>query len=103
MTQLDKDTIRKLNELTKIGCSNKEFEEQLLVDLQNILDFVEQLNEVETEHVEPTYHVDASLYCPLRSDVVVEEFSSKDFLKNCPDSVSQMVRIPPVFNEELVS
>ena len=50
--KIDKNTINKIARLSRIKLDDKESEDYIN-DLNSILDWVEQLNEVNTENVEP--------------------------------------------------
>ena len=50
--KIDKNTINKIARLSRIKLDDKESEDYIK-DLNSILDWVEQLNEVNTENVEP--------------------------------------------------
>ena len=65
--KIDKNTINKIARLSRIKLDNKESEDYIK-DLNSILDWVEQLNEVNTENVEPLSNISASIL-PKREDV----------------------------------
>ena len=48
---ITKDTVKKISKLSRIA-SNEKFEENMIKDLNSILKFVEQLNEVNIDNVE---------------------------------------------------
>ena len=50
--KIDKNTINKIARLSRIKLDDKESEDYIK-DLNSILDWVEQLNEVNTENVKP--------------------------------------------------
>lgn len=95
MTTLDKKTIQNLTKLSRISCSEKE-QADLLTDLQKILSYIEQLNEVDTEGVPPCNHVIANIANVMREDKVGELMPRKLFLENAPSEIGGMVRVPPV-------
>jgi aspartyl-tRNA(Asn)/glutamyl-tRNA(Gln) amidotransferase subunit C len=95
MVQIDKKTIKKLSKLSRIQCTEVE-EEKLLLDLQKILTYIDQLNEIDTESVAPCNHVLAEMSNVMRDDVVEPSLSREVFLANAPDKVGGMVRVPPV-------
>lgn len=97
MSQLDKDTIKKLTSLSRIACSDDE-QEELLKDLRKILTYVEQLQEVDTSHVSPCNHVLSDIVNMEREDVVSETLSRKEFLDNT-QQVGGLVKIPPVMTK----
>tara|TARA_R100000365_G_C2693756_1_gene34689 strand:+ start:248 stop:538 length:291 start_codon:yes stop_codon:yes gene_type:complete len=56
MTQISSDDVRHLARLSSLQLDDKEVE-ALQTDLTNILEYIEQLAELDTEGVEPTYQV----------------------------------------------
>lgn len=64
-------------------------------DMNKILDYMELLEEVDTENVEPLAHV-IDLDSRLRNDEAKEPLSHKDALKNAPDADSDYFRVPKV-------
>lgn len=95
MSQLDKQTIKSLIALSRIRCTEEE-QEDLLIDLQKILSYVEQLNEVNTENVMPCYQVIADMANVMREDVVETPLPRDVFLENAPSQIGGMIRVPPV-------
>ena len=65
--KIDKNTINKIARLSRIKLDDKESEDYIK-DLNSILDWVEQLNEVNTENVEPLSNISSSIL-PKREDV----------------------------------
>lgn len=96
MAQLDKKTVKHLAKLCRIACTEEQ-EEKLLHDMQKILGYVEQLNELETDGVAPCNFVtECMTQTPLRKDVVEPSMSRKEFLDNAPQQVGGMIKVPPV-------
>ena len=95
MVQIDKNTIKSLTQLSRIHCGEDE-QEKLLHDLQNILSYIEQLEEVSTENVPPCHHVLGEVSNVMREDVVGETMPRELFLANTT-SKGGLVLIPPVF------
>lgn len=68
----------------------------LAADLTNILGYVEQLDELDTETVEPTYQV-TGLENVWRDDTAApSEVSREDLLALAPESVDNQVKVPKV-------
>lgn len=64
---------------------------------QSILNYVEKLNELGTEDVEPTSHVTAvSGEVPLRTDHVRPSLPREEILKGAPDSKDGQFRVPKI-------
>lgn len=98
MAELDKKTIQALSELSRIECSEAE-QEALLKDLQKILDYVDQLQEIDTSQVAPCNHVLEGMVNVAREDEVGLTMPREDFLSNVPSHTGGMVRVPPVFKQ----
>lgn len=56
MTQISSDDVRHLAQLSSLQLNDDEVE-TLRTDITNILSYIEQLSELDTEGVEPTYQV----------------------------------------------
>lgn len=98
MTRLDKKMIHKLVQLSRINTSEDE-EEKLLKDLSSILEYVEQLNEVQTDDVPPCNIVLDDLGNVMREDSVKTIMPRDKFLMNAPDQIGGMIRVPPVLKK----
>lgn len=95
MSQLDKQTIKTLITLSRIRCTEEE-QEALLTDLQKILSYVDQLDEVDTENVTPCYQVIADMANVMREDAIGTTLPRDVFLENAPSQIGGMIRVPPV-------
>jgi len=95
MRHLNKDSIKKLSKLCRIDCSENE-QESLLNDLEKILSYVDQLQEVDTENVPVCNHVLADMANVMREDSVGETIPREVFLALAPEHTGGMVRVPPV-------
>jgi len=98
MAKLDKETIKKLTQLSRIECSEAE-QEALLHDLKNILNYIEQLQEIDTEHVPPCNHVLEDIVNVMREDKVGATMPRDTFLANAPSKIGGMIRVPPVLKQ----
>lgn len=98
MAQLNKETIKKLTELSRIGCTEIE-QESLLHDLERILAYIEQLQEIDTENVPPCNHVLEGMVNVMREDSPGSSMSREEFLLNAPDRIAGLIRIPSVMRE----
>ncbi len=98
MSHLNRDDIKKLTELSRIDCTDEE-QEALLKDLEKILNFMDELQEVDTENVPPCNQVLAELANVMREDQCGETLSRETFLKNSPSHTGGMIRVPPVINK----
>ena len=92
--KIDKDTINKIARLSRIKLEDKESEDYIK-DLNSILDWVEQLNEINTDNVEPLSNISSSVL-PKRDDISNDINSSEEILKNAPDKLEGFFAVPKV-------
>jgi aspartyl-tRNA(Asn)/glutamyl-tRNA(Gln) amidotransferase subunit C len=91
---VDNALIDKLANLSKLEF-DEESKEGIKKDLTRMLAFVEQLNELNTDGVEPLIHVNEETN-KFREDIVTEELSQKDALKNAPEHDGFYFKVPKV-------
>ncbi len=91
--------LKALKRLSKLQLTDDE-EVNLLKNLQNILSSVATLNEVDTSNIEPCCHVLEGMQAPLREDIAERLFSRELFLKQAPEKIAGMLKVPPVIKEE---
>ncbi len=85
-----------LKKLCRIDCTPEE-EQDILNSLQRILEYMGQLDEVNTEGVRSCNYVIPSMAKKkLREDEEKDLLSRDKFLNNAPDQIGGMVRVPPV-------
>ena len=92
--KINKNTINKIARLSRIKLDDKESEDYIK-DLNSILDWVEQLNEVNTENVEPLSNISSSIL-PKREDISKDTNSSEEILENAPDKLEGFFAVPKV-------
>lgn len=68
-------------------------------DLDRILEFVEALEDVDTDGVEPLVHVNARKNV-LREDEVTEKLDTAEALKNAPKHDSMYFKVPRVVEDK---
>jgi aspartyl-tRNA(Asn)/glutamyl-tRNA(Gln) amidotransferase subunit C len=96
--QLDQEMIHYLSELSATHCEESEAE-SLLQDLQKILTYMDQLQEINTEDVEPCSHVLEGMQNVMRPDAVGPTMPREVFLANAPSQIGGMIRVPPVIKK----
>ena len=92
--KIDKNTINKIARLSRIKLDSKESEEYIK-DLNSILDWVEQLNEINTDNVEPLTNISSSVL-PKRDDISEDINSSEEILENAPEKIEGFFSVPKV-------
>lgn len=91
---MDEQTVRKVASLARLKVTDDEVAIRA-TQLSNILHFVEQLDAVDTEGVEPLPSpVDMPL--PLRADVINDGDCTKDVLANAPEELEEFYVVPKV-------
>jgi len=63
--------------------------------LSSILDYMEKLNELDTENIEPTSHV-LTLSNVMREDAPRDSIPREDALSNAPDRTDKFYRVPKI-------
>ena len=91
---INKATVKKISKLARIA-SDEQFEDFMIKDLNSILAFVEQLNELDIKNIEPLSSVvEQKLF--QREDVVKIMNEKKDVLKNSPHKNENYFVVPKV-------
>ena len=91
---IDAATVRKVAHLARIRVEEDRLE-PLAAELSGILAWIEQLNEVDTEGVEPMTSVVAAKL-PMREDVVSEPGDPARILANAPKTERNFFIVPKV-------
>ncbi len=100
MPDFDKQTLAHLKKLSRIECDPEE-EEDILMSLKRVLEFVKQLDEVKTEKTKPCNSVlNGMAGNRWREDVPKTSLSREQFLANAPDQIAGMIRVPPVLKPQ---
>ena len=95
MATITLDDVKKLAVLSALSLNDDEAK-KLQHELQDILAFVEQLNEVDTTGVEPTYQV-TGLENVWRDDELIDYKLDRDaLLKNAPDQQDGQIKVKRV-------
>ena len=96
MKKLNKEILVNLTKLCRIHCSEDELA-TLLENLESILGYIDQMEEVETEGVPECHYVsESSRGSFMREDEPDQSLDRKTFLDNSPSHVGGMIRVPTV-------
>jgi aspartyl-tRNA(Asn)/glutamyl-tRNA(Gln) amidotransferase subunit C len=79
---VDRATVRRIARLARLAISEEEAG-RLEQELSGILDWVAQLDEIDTSAIEPMTRVAATM--KMRKDEVTDGFCAADILKNAPE------------------
>ena len=89
------ETIDYVGILAKLELSGEE-KEQAKKDMANMLDYIDKLNELDTEGVEPMSHV-FPVNNVFREDVVTNGDDRENILQNAPEEKDGMFNVPKTF------
>lgn len=92
--QVDKETLHKVAHLARLNIKPEE-ETKLLNDMSEILTWVNKLEEVNTEEVEPLTHMTEEVNA-MRADKAFQTISREDALKNAPKKDDKFFKVPKV-------
>ncbi|MGB7433645.1 MAG: Asp-tRNA(Asn)/Glu-tRNA(Gln) amidotransferase subunit GatC [Ahrensia sp.] len=91
---VDTQTVKRVAKLARIAVSDQEAA-NLEGELNTILGFVEQLNEVDVDGVEPMTSV-VSVSMRLREDAVTDGNKAADIVSNAPVTEDNFFQVPKV-------
>ncbi len=91
---VDADTVRRIAHLARIAVADSEVE-NLRAELNAMLAFVEQLQEVDVAGVEPMTSV-TPMVMKKRADVVTDGGIAENIVKNAPQSEDHFFLVPKV-------
>ena len=72
--------------------------ERMRRELDGILSYIDKLNALDTEGIEPTSHA-VPMTSVMRDDVVQPSFPRSDMLANAPDRSGDFFRVPKIIEE----
>ncbi|KAF0823342.1 Asp-tRNA(Asn)/Glu-tRNA(Gln) amidotransferase subunit GatC [Cytobacillus firmus] len=94
MSRISIDQVKHVAHLARLAMTEEEakaYTEQL----DKMISFAELLNELDTEHVEPTSHV-LDMKNVLREDKAKEGLPQEEVLKNAPEHQDGYIKVPSI-------
>ena len=95
--EVNNKLIKDIAKLSKLKFDDSA-EEQIKIDLKKMLAFVNKLNEINTEGINPLIYISEEINV-LREDKVIEKTSQEDALKNAPGKDSDYFKVPTVLKK----
>lgn len=92
MTTISNDDVQRLASLSGLQLTSEELED---LGLENIIKYIEQLGELDTSGVEPTYQV-TGLENVWRTDEVKPELGRETLIALAPEQQNHQVKVPQV-------
>ena len=80
--------------LSRLGLDDDELQ-KYEEELNDVLNFMEKLNELDTQGVEPTSHV-LDIHNVFRSDIIEKSLDLEDVLANAPDRDDDRFKVPSI-------
>lgn len=96
--KINKETVEYIADLSRLQLRQEEievFEEQL----SQVLDYVAQLDEVDTSDIEPTSHVVRSMKNVFREDKLGSSLTAEEAMKASPDKKDTFFKVPKIIKE----
>ena len=95
---IDREQVHKVAHLARLELTSTE-EEQLTTELGSILEYVEQLKELDTEAVKPTTRaIDVSNI--TRTDTLEPYENRDEILASAPEQDGEYFRVPKILSQE---
>ena len=91
---VSKEDVRKIADLARLHLDQAETD-RMTRDMNDILDYVEKLNEVDTENVSPLSWLEGKV-TPMQADTVTKFDNTEEALKNSPRSEGRFFIVPKV-------
>ena len=95
--KVDKELVKYIAHLSRIKLTEKELE-KFVPQLENILAYVEKLNKVDIQNIEPTSHV-LPLKNVYREDKIKKSPDVEEVLKIAPGRHENFFKVPRVIEE----
>ena len=91
---IESQTVKNTAHLARLEFENEE-EAKMIVSMNRMIGFVEKLNELNTDNIEPLVYMTDEINS-LREDEVKSPLSQKDVLANSPKHDSDYFKVPKV-------
>ncbi|MBT4878509.1 MAG: Asp-tRNA(Asn)/Glu-tRNA(Gln) amidotransferase subunit GatC [Alphaproteobacteria bacterium] len=91
MSKVTEDQVKKIAKLARISLANDNLLD-LSENISNIVTWVESLNEIDTDNVEPMMAIENDL--AMRADDIADDNISDDILANAPLSKLNFFAVP---------
>lgn len=91
---IDIKTIHKIAQLARLEVNENEAESHA-AQLTKVLKHFEEISHIDTTNIEPLI-TPTDIEFVLRADIVNQPISTEDLLKNAPEKMGQLLKVPPV-------
>jgi aspartyl-tRNA(Asn)/glutamyl-tRNA(Gln) amidotransferase subunit C len=95
--KIDIKTVDEVAHLARLEFTD-EAKAEIANDMNRMLTFIDKLNELDTEGIEPLIYM-TDEFNVMREDIPVETLNQKDALKNAPRKDSDYFKVPKVISQ----
>ena len=95
--KIDQQQVKKVAKLARLDLTETEIEE-FTIQLGSILEYVEKMNQLDTEKVEPLAHC-LPVSNVFREDFVKESIGTQKALENAPQKDESFFKVPKILDE----
>ncbi len=93
-----KDEVKYIASLSRLEFNESELED-FTNEFNQILNYIDKLNELDTENIEPLSHPIEKKNV-FRNDELVESINRDEALKNAPDKTDEYFKVPKVIKSK---
>ncbi|MBW8002775.1 MAG: Asp-tRNA(Asn)/Glu-tRNA(Gln) amidotransferase subunit GatC [Planctomycetes bacterium] len=95
--KIDKAQAKKVAKLSRLDLTENEIEE-FSAQLNAVLEYVEKMNELNTDDVQPLAHCLPVSNC-FREDIVKESLGTEKTLANAPQTDNEFFKVPKILDD----
>lgn len=97
--KIDESQVRTVAKLARLDLTESEVVE-FSSELSAILEYIEKLNELDTDSVEPLAHC-LPIHNVFRDDNIKDSLELEDVLKNAPAREGEFFKVPKILDSEI--
>ena len=95
--KIDEQQVRRVALLSRLELTDAEVA-QFSTQLSSIVEYIEKLNELDTENVEPLAHC-LPIHNNFREDIPRPSLSNEKALSNAPDEIDGYFKVPKILDD----
>lgn len=92
--KVTRETIEHVANLARLNLTEAE-KIKMTAEMQEIISYVDKLNELDTTGIQPTSHV-KPIYNVFREDIVLESYERDKILANAPSQENGCFKVPKI-------
>lgn len=94
MSRISKEEVKHVAHLARLALTEEDIQ-KFTQQLDAMITYAEQLNELDTENVEPTSHV-LNMKNVMREDISEKGLPVEEVLKNAPEHEDGQIKVPSI-------